>query len=215
MDKHEKPILYTYFRSSSAARVRIALNFKGVDYEPRHINLLKSEQQSAEYLAHSPSGLVPLLVVGNEEIMQSVAILEYLEETYQNKPLLPKDPSKRAQVRAIVGTICSDIQPLQNLRVLRTIPEQERQEYARRIIGQGLAVVEKMLERTAGSFCVGDDVTLADCCLIPQLYNAYRFGVDFSDMPLIRAIDERASELEPFKKAHWTQQPDCPVELGK
>ncbi|KAI8322427.1 glutathione transferase zeta 1, isoform CRA_c [Martensiomyces pterosporus] len=209
----DKPVLYTYFRSSSAARVRIALNHKGIDYEARPVNLLKGEQLSEEYVKVNPSGMVPYLIIDGHEFCQSVAILEYLEETRTERPLLPKDPVQRAQVRAIVGAICSDTQPLQNLGVLKTLPQEERAGYACRIITKGLAVVERLLEKTAGEFCVGDQVTLADCCLIPQLFNAHRYGVDFDKLPLIRGIEERASKLDAFHRAHWAQQPDCPAEL--
>ncbi|KAJ2822801.1 Glutathione S-transferase zeta-1, partial [Coemansia sp. 'formosensis'] len=169
--------------------------------------------RSADYFALNPSGLVPSLEIDGHRLTQSVAILEYLEETRKNRPLLPADPLLRAHVRAIVGAICSDTQPLQNLRVLLELPEAERAEHARRVISQGLAVVEKMLENTAGRFCVGDDVTLADCCLIPQLYNAHRFAVDFAALPRIREIEERAAALDAFHRAHWSQQPDCPANI--
>ncbi|KAJ2660001.1 Glutathione S-transferase zeta-1 [Coemansia sp. RSA 1200] len=210
---NNRPILYTYFRSSSAARVRIALNHKKIDYDARPINLLLDEQMSEEYTAMNPSGTVPCMVVDGHTICRSTAILEYLEETRPQAPLLPKDPVSRAAVRAIVDVVCSGIQPLQNLSVLKTLSESERQPYACGIITKGLAVVERMLERTAGQFCVGDEVTLADCCLVPQLYNAYRYGVDISAMPLICAIEARANELPAFRSAHWMQQPDCPDEL--
>ncbi|KAJ2766725.1 Glutathione S-transferase zeta-1 [Coemansia nantahalensis] len=208
-----KPVLYTYFRSSSAARVRIALNYKGIDFESRPVNLVKGEHLAEEYARQNPASLVPLIVIDGHTLAQSVAILEYLEETRPDKPLLPRDPAARAQVRAIVGAICSDTQPLQNLRVLKTLPEDQRATHAHNVIARGLAVVEKMLEASAGTFCVGDEVSMADCCLIPQVMNARRFGVDLSRYPHIQAIDGRASALEAFQKAHWTQQPDCPAEL--
>ncbi|KAJ2797133.1 Glutathione S-transferase zeta-1 [Coemansia guatemalensis] len=209
-----KPVLYTYYRSSSAARVAIALNYKGIDYEQIPVNLLKNEQLAETYVSKNPSALVPLLVIDGCELSQSVAILEYLEETRPDAPLLPKDPAQRAHVRAIVGAICCDIQPLQNLRVLRTLPEDQRPEHARSVIARGLSVVEAMLEKTAGQFCVGDEVTFADCCLIPQLINAHRYGVDMAHFPHINAIESKTSKLEPFQRAHWTKQPDCPAELS-
>ncbi|KAJ2437984.1 hypothetical protein GGF42_008451 [Coemansia sp. RSA 2424] len=212
MDSASTPVLYTYFRSSASARVRIALNLKGVDYEARPVNLVQGEQRSAEYAELNPSCLVPCLEIDGHRLTQSVAILEYLEETRAQRPLLPADPLRRAHVRAIVGAICCDTQPLQNLRVLLELPEPARAEHARRVISQGLAVVERMLEHTAGRFCVGDDVTLADCCLIPQLYNAHRFGVDFGALPRIKAIEARAAALDAFRRAHWSQQPDCPAD---
>ncbi|KAJ2714685.1 Glutathione S-transferase zeta-1 [Coemansia spiralis] len=210
----QTPVLYTYFRSSSAARVRIALHHKGIAYESRPVNLVRGEQLADAYARLNPASLVPLLVIDGHALAQSVAILEYLEETRPDRPLLPSDPVLRAQVRAIVGAICSDTQPLQNLRVLKTLPEDQRTAHAHYVIARGLAVVEAMLETTAGTFCVGDEVSLADCCLVPQVINARRFGVDISRYPHIQAIDERASALDAFQKAHWSQQPDCPPELA-
>ncbi|KAJ1825872.1 hypothetical protein LPJ73_009147, partial [Coemansia sp. RSA 2703] len=148
-----RPILYTYFRSSCSARVRIALNFKGIEYESRAVNLLKGEQTSNDYIELNPGKLLPYLVIDGNGLSQSVAIMEYLEDAYPDKPLLPEEPSQRAHVRAIVNAISCDIQPLQNMRVLLTQPEEQREEYARKIISTGLAVVEKMLEKTAGDFC--------------------------------------------------------------
>ncbi|KAJ2078364.1 Glutathione S-transferase zeta-1 [Coemansia sp. RSA 988] len=185
-----------------------------IEYEQIPVNLLKNEQVSEAYVSKNPSALVPLLVIDGYELSQSVAILEYLEETRPDVPLLPKDPAQRAHVRAIVGAICCDIQPLQNLRVLKTLPEEKRKEHARSIIARGLSVIEVMLEKTAGRFCVGDEVTFADCCLVPQLINAHRFGVDMAFFPQINAIEAKASTLEPFRRAHWTNQPDCPAELS-
>ncbi|KAJ2162167.1 Glutathione S-transferase zeta-1 [Coemansia sp. RSA 552] len=208
-----KPALYSYYRSSSAARVRIALSYKGIGYETRPINLVKNEQQAQAYLDQNPGGLVPFIVIDGHAFGQSVAILEYLEETRPEKPLLPKDPVLRARVRSIVGAICSDIQPLQNLRVLKTLPEDQRAEHACRVITQGFAAIEKMLAQAPGRFCVGDEVTLADCCLIPQVINAQRFGVDLARFPRIQAVDQAANALDAFRAAHWSQQPDCPPEL--
>ncbi|KAJ2786712.1 hypothetical protein GGI15_001290 [Coemansia interrupta] len=208
-----RPILYTYFRSSCSARVRIALNYKGIDYDSRAVNLVKGEHTSDDYTELNPGKLLPYLVIDGEGLSQSVAIMEYLDEVYPDKPLLPQDPGQRAKVRAIVNAISCDIQPLQNMRVLLTLPEEQRAEYACKIISTGLAVVERMLEKTAGDFCVGNQVTMADCCLIPQLYNAHRFNVDLSAMPHIRAIEERANALEAFRCAHWSRQPDCPDDL--
>ncbi|KAJ1815216.1 hypothetical protein LPJ75_002448 [Coemansia sp. RSA 2598] len=209
----QRPVLYTYFRSSCSARVRIALNLKGIDYVARTVNLLRQEHRSDSYTGKNPNGLLPFLVVDGQGLSQSVAILEYLDERFPQKPLLPSDPLQRASVRAIVGVICCDIQPLQNMRVLLALPEDQRAEHARSVIASGLAVVERMLEKTAGLFCVGDEITMADCCLIPQLYNAHRFGVNMAAMPLIRAIEERTGKLDAFRRAHWSRQPDCPQEL--
>ncbi|KAJ2699584.1 Glutathione S-transferase zeta-1 [Coemansia sp. IMI 203386] len=208
-----RPVLYTYFRSSCSARVRIALNLKGIDYEPRAVNLLRDEHHDDAYTSLNPNGLLPLLLINGLALTQSVAIIEYLDERFPQCPLLPRDPALRASVRAIVGVLCCDIQPLQNMRVLRALSEPQRTEHARSVIAAGLAVVETMLEATAGRFCVGDDVTMADCCLAPQLVNARRFGVDLTAMPRIRAVDDAAAGLDAFRRAHWSRQPDCPPEL--
>ncbi|KAJ2004371.1 Glutathione S-transferase zeta-1 [Coemansia thaxteri] len=208
-----KPVLYTYARSTCSARVRIALNLKGIEYEPKPVNLVQGEQFAEAFVALNPSSMVPCLHIDGLQLVQSVAILEYLDESRPHNPLLPSDPQRRAQVRVIVGAICCDIQPLQNLRVLKTLPEDKRAAYARDIIARGLYVVERTLEQTAGLFCVGDEVTMADCCLIPQLWNARRFDVDLAPYPRIRAIEERASALDAFRRAHWSQQPDCPADL--
>ncbi|ORX67814.1 Maleylacetoacetate isomerase [Linderina pennispora] len=210
-----KPILYSYYRSSCSARVRIALNLKGIAYEMRPINLVKGEQQSPEYKALNPGGFVPYLIADGHGIPQSVAILEYLEEVYPETPLLPKDAHQRAQVRALMGVICADTQPLQNLKILKTKPESERAAYAVQIIEDGLAVADKMLESTSGKYCLGDEVTLADCCLIPQLYNAHRFGVDMDKFPNVKRIELNTAKLDAFVDAHWQSQPDCPEELRK
>ncbi|KAJ2316929.1 Glutathione S-transferase zeta-1 [Coemansia sp. RSA 2702] len=209
------PVLYTYFRSSSAARVRIALHYKGISYESRPVNLSAGEHLGEDYTRQNPEAQVPFMLIDGNAIGQSIAILEYLEETRPERPLLPRDPAQRAQVRAIVGAICCDIQPLQNLRVLKTLPEDQRAEHARKVIAHGLEIVEKMLEKTAGEFCVGNNVTLADCCLIPQLGNAHRFGVDMSPFPRVCAVEANAGTLDAFRQSHWTQQADCPPELRK
>lgn len=203
-------ILYSYWRSSCSWRVRIALNFKGIPYEYRAVNLLLKEQQSAEYTSNNPSQLLPTLVIDNVVLSQSIAILEYLEERRpESWRLMPMEANKRAYVRAIVQAIASDIQPIQNLRVLQQLDVEKRTEWAKQVITQGFKAVEKLLQQYAGKYCVGDEVSLADVCLVPQVYNARRFQVDLSQFPLISRIESDLSVLEAFKKAHPDQQPDA------
>lgn len=216
-------ILYSYWRSSCSWRVRIALHFKEIPFEYRAVNLLKSEQQSEEYSRNiNPAQLVPTLIIDNHVLNQSVAILEYLEERRpETWRLMPQEPSQRAQVRALVQLIASDTQPIQNLRVLNYLTSSasttaqekadKKAEWARHWIGVGLEAFERTLGKTAGLYCVGDSVTLADICLVPQLYNAVRFQVPDLErrFPLIWKINQRLEKLEPFQLAHPDQQPDA------
>ncbi|XP_047481165.1 probable maleylacetoacetate isomerase 2 isoform X1 [Penaeus chinensis] len=207
-----KPILYSYFRSSCSWRVRIALAHKGVDYEYRAINLLKQEQVSDEYKKLNPLGQVPALIVNENTLTQSISILEYLEEAYPQKPLLPKDLFKRAKVREVCEIIGSGIQPLQNLSVLQKIGE-TKMEWGHFYIQKGFVALEQVLAESAGKYCVGDEVTIADCCLIPQVYNANRFKVDMAAFPVISRVHDALMSLDAFKAAHPSQQPDCPEDL--
>ncbi|KAF0483842.1 maleylacetoacetate isomerase-like protein [Gigaspora margarita] len=213
----EKPMLYTYCRSSCAFRVRTCLNWKGIDCEYSFVGLLKGEQKEEKYVEVNPYKVVPALKIDGIVLTQSVAIMEYLEETRPEKPLLPKDPHKRALVRSLVQAIAGDIQPVQNLRVLLHIESLggDKKEWAKHTINVGFEGVEKQLSKSSGKFCVGDEVTLADVCLVPQVFNANRFGVDLSKFPLIQRIANDLSELEAFKKAHPHNQPDCPSEEKK
>eukprot|EP00123_Amoebidium_parasiticum_P012180 comp21177_c0_seq1/m.28713 comp21177_c0_seq1/g.28713 ORF comp21177_c0_seq1/g.28713 comp21177_c0_seq1/m.28713 type:complete len:213 (-) comp21177_c0_seq1:460-1098(-) len=208
------PVLYTYFRSSCSWRVRIVLNLKGVEYEPRPVNLLKGEQKGSEYFGPvSSMPMVPTLVVGEHHLCQSLAIMEYLEEVYPNVPTLPKDPFVRAKVREIVDIICVDTQPVQNLRILQYVGDDKKMEHAKYWITVSFEALEKLLEKTAGKYCVGDTVTMADVCLVPQVYNARRFNVDMSRFPTIARIDAELASIQAFKDAHPTAQPDCPADL--
>ncbi|XP_047481167.1 probable maleylacetoacetate isomerase 2 isoform X2 [Penaeus chinensis] len=207
-----RPILYSYFRSSCSWRVRIALAHKGVDYEYRAINLLKQEQVSDEYKKLNPLGQVPALIVNENTLTQSISILEYLEEAYPQKPLLPKDLFKRAKVREVCEIIGSGIQPLQNLSVLQKIGE-TKMEWGHFYIQKGFVALEQVLAESAGKYCVGDEVTIADCCLIPQVYNANRFKVDMAAFPVISRVHDALMSLDAFKAAHPSQQPDCPEDL--
>ncbi|KAJ1986491.1 Glutathione S-transferase zeta-1 [Dimargaris cristalligena] len=197
-------VLYSYFRSSSSARLRIALNWKKMPYLVRPINLLKGEQRSAEYAEINPNRSVPTLIVNDVKLVQSVAALEYLEDLY---------PESRAKIREIVQVIVSDIQPVQNFRVLQKVDQAERTEWAKNTIEKGFEALETMLVPVASQYCVGSSVTLADVCLAPQMWNAQRFGVDLDRFPTIGRVCHNLMELEEFRAAHWQNQPDCPPEL--
>ncbi|XP_065833531.1 maleylacetoacetate isomerase-like [Oscarella lobularis] len=211
-----KPILYSYFRSSCSWRVRIALNLKEIDYEYRPIHLLKNggEQHSDEYMALNPSRTVPLLRIDDHNLAQSLAIIEYLDETRPNPALLPRDNAyNRAVVRRISDMIASDIQPIQNLRVLSYVGDEKKMEWGRHWIDAGFQSLEALLKETSGAYCVGDQITMADICLIPQIANAKRFKVDLSKFPVICRIDETLSTHKAFQAAHPFRQPDCPDDL--
>nr|WP_294864411.1 maleylacetoacetate isomerase [uncultured Pseudogulbenkiania sp.] len=210
-------ILYDYFRSSAAYRVRIALNLKELDYIQAPVNLVKGEQQGAAYLALNPQGLVPALSDNGVLLTQSLAICEYLDEAYPDTPrLLPLEPVARARARAIAQSIACDIHPLNNLRVLNYLKgelgvgDESRNEWYRHWITQGFAALERLLADTAGSYCVGDNVTLADVCLVPQLFNARRFAVDLAPYPRLVAVGEVLERLPAFAAAHPSRQPDTP-----
>lgn len=215
----DKPRLYTYFRSSSAWRVRIALALKGVEYEPVPVNLLKSEQLSPAYAEINPLHAVPTLVIDGHTLTESTAIIEYLEETRPDPPLLPRDPVQRARARQLAQLVASDIQPVQNLRVLEKLDADHdvgargKQAWARHWITEGFDALEKLLAQTSGRYCVGDEVSLADLCLLPQVYNARRFEVALDAFPVLTAIEARLAELPTFAQAHPTRQPDCPPDL--
>ncbi|WP_440026791.1 maleylacetoacetate isomerase [Chromobacterium amazonense] len=209
-------VLYGYFRSSAAYRVRIALNLKGLAYQYRAVNLLQGEQRSAEYLAINPHGLVPLLDDGGVRIAQSLAICEYLDEAYPDSPrLLPADPALRAQARSIALAIAADIHPLQNPRVGKYLQaefgvgEESKTEWIRHWIRTGLAALERQLAESAGRYAVGDEPTLADICLLPQVFSARRFGVDLAPYPTIVRIAEALEALPAFADAHPAKQPDA------
>jgi len=206
--------LYSYFRSSAAYRVRIALNLKQLDYVIQPVHLLKNEQQQESYIALNPSQLVPSLIDQDQSFIQSLNILEYLEERYPSLPLLPTDLVERAKIRAFSQTIACDIHPLDNLRVLKYLKhelavndEQKNQWYQHWII-EGFKSLEMQLKDSNGQFCFGTQATFADCCLIPQVYNAKRFNVDLSDFPKIQSIDQHCLSLPAFLRAIPEQQPD-------
>ena len=209
-------ILYDYFRSSAAYRVRIALNLKGLAVEQRRsIHLRKGEQRAPDYLELNPYGLVPLLVVGNRRMAQSLAIIEYLEEKHPLPPLLPPGAEDRAWVRSIALAIACDIHPIDNLRVLKYlanplgIAEPARDEWYRHWIREGFGALERQLgERPRDRFCFGDSPSMADVCLVPQVANANRLAVDLAPYPRIRAINAACLALPAFDAARPENHPD-------
>jgi maleylacetoacetate isomerase len=211
--------LYTYFRSSAAFRVRIALNYKQVQYHSIPVHLLRGggEQHGASFVERNPARLVPVLEDGALTLTQSLAIIEYLEETHPTPSLLPSEPAARARVRALALSIACDIHPLNNTRVLRYlkaplgIDEEQRGAWSRHWIAVGFAALEQGLARdgTAGACCYGDAPTLADCCLIPQVFNALRVACALEPFPTIRRIYEHCMRLESFARAAPAAQSDA------
>jgi maleylacetoacetate isomerase/maleylpyruvate isomerase len=205
--------LYSYFRSSAAYRVRIALNLKGVAYEQVPINLLKGEQASETYAAVNPQKRVPALDHGGTILLQSPAILEYLDEVHPEPPLLPMGAVQRARVRAVAALIGCDIHPLNNVGPLRYLKHRMRHEQAeidawyRHWIEEGFAALEALVE--PGPFAFGDRVSLADVYLVPQVYNARRFGVSLDPFPKISRIEAACTALRPFAEAAPERQPDA------
>ena len=208
--------LYSYHRSSAAYRVRIALNLKGLDYAYVPVNLLKGEQKGGAYLARNPLGLVPALESDDGDLLtQSVAILEWLEESAPAPALLPEDPLQRAQVRALVNTIACDIHPLNNLSVLNYLKnnlqageEQVHQWYCT-WVQRGFDAIEQALSGSGGDFCFGPAPTLADVCLVPQVFNAERFQVPMASYPNIRRVADHCHSLDAFARAAPGAQPDA------
>jgi maleylacetoacetate isomerase len=207
-----RPILYDYWRSSAAYRVRIALNLKGVDYESRQIDLRENEQKSADYRALNPQGLVPMLEIDGHRLTQSLAIINYLDLRYPNQPLIPAMAAERAHVVAMAMTVACDIHPLNNLRVLKYLkqelgqPQQAIDEWYAHWIEEGLPALEAVAAPQAGKFLFGDAPTGADVCLVPQLYNARRYNVPLDAYPTLLRAEENANKLEAFAKAHPDRQ---------
>ncbi|MBD1583056.1 maleylacetoacetate isomerase [Pseudoalteromonas sp. S16_S37] len=205
--------LYTYFRSSAAYRVRIALNLKNIAHELVAVNLLKSEQQGEQYTSKNPQGLLPALETEQGVLAQSLAILEWLEETHTDTPLLPNDPWQKAQVRNFCYAIACDIHPIDNLRVLKylsqelNVDDEQKNTWYRHWIIEGFKKLELMLGDS--EFCFGDKPSLADVCLVPQVFNALRFNVDMTPFPKIAAIYERCNQLPAFSDAAPENQPDA------
>jgi maleylacetoacetate isomerase len=212
-------LLFDYWRSSAAYRVRIALNLKDVRYESRTVNILpgRDEQLSAEYLLLNPQGRVPMISTACGEVVQSMAILEWLEETHPDPPLLPADPWERAEVRAFAMTIACDVHPLNNLSTQRRIRGQwgddaeALREWGQFWVRRGCEVLEAQLaDRPAHRYAFGDKPSLADICLVPQLYNARRMELDLSGFPNLTRIDAAAGAHPAFAAAAPDRQPDAP-----
>ncbi len=211
--------LHTYYRSSASYRVRIALNLKGLAADPSYVHLSKNggEQFGAAFDSLNPQHLLPVLEDDGLVLPQSLAIIEYLDETRPEAPLLPADPKGRARVRALSQAIAADIHPINNLRVLKYLSEQlgvsadQKNAWYRHWVALGLEALERQLagRPATGRFCHGDTPTMADCCLVPQLYNARRFECDLSGYPTLLAIDARCAALPAFADALPDVQPDA------
>lgn len=207
-------ILYDFWRSSASYRVRIALNLAGIGHRSVPVDLVKREHRSAGHLARNPQGFVPALHIDGHLFTQSLAIVEYLDET-RGLGLLPADPAARAKVRAVAYAIAMDIHPVCNLGVVNHVmelagnPEETRSNWMKKFIGEGLAAVETMLAAQPGPLCFGGEPTLADICLAPQVYNANRWGADIAGLARINGVMDRLSILAAFAAAHPDQiKPD-------
>ncbi|MCA9514906.1 MAG: maleylacetoacetate isomerase [Myxococcales bacterium] len=218
--------LYSYFRSSASYRVRTALYWKGIRFDYHPVNLVADggQQFSDGYRALNPMSELPTLVVTRPDgaevaLAQSVAILEYLEEAHPERPLLPADPVDRARVRQLVQIVNSSIQPLQNLKVLKRLAHEHGLDkagtdgWSRHWIERGFEGLEAILADVAGTYAFGDEVTLADLMIVPQVYNAHRFACEMARFPTIARVAAAAGELDAFRRAHPSGQPDTPDEL--
>uniref|UniRef100_A0A1A8JFR9 Maleylacetoacetate isomerase n=1 Tax=Nothobranchius kuhntae TaxID=321403 RepID=A0A1A8JFR9_NOTKU len=209
-----KPVLHGYFRSSCSWRVRIAFALKGIEFEQVPVNLIKDggQQLTEQYKALNPMQQVPAVEIDGITLSQSLAVIQYIDETRPGPHLLPGDPKARAQVRMISDLIASGVQPLQNLYVLQKIGA-EKLQWAQHFIDRGFQALEPILKQTSGKYCVGDEISMADICLVPQVYNAERFKVDLRQYPTIKRLNKTLLEIEAFKVSHPSQQPDTPADL--
>ncbi|KAH8330827.1 hypothetical protein KR067_007892 [Drosophila pandora] len=213
-----KPILYSYWTSSCSWRVRIALALKDIEYEIRATSLLKKDSNhvyTTDFLKVNPMQTVPALYIDGNTLCDSIAIIHYLDETRPENAVLPQDPVKRAKVREIVFLIGSAIQPLQNRLVLETIGEEKNMDWARHWISRGFRGLERILSQSSGKYCVGDEISMADVFLVPQVFNALRYKTDMTPYPTIVRLNEELLKLEAFKVSHPHVQPDCPPKLKK
>uniref|UniRef100_A0A1A8IQF4 Maleylacetoacetate isomerase n=1 Tax=Nothobranchius kuhntae TaxID=321403 RepID=A0A1A8IQF4_NOTKU len=214
MAAQTKPVLHGYFRSSCSWRVRIAFALKGIEFEQVPVNLIKDggQQLTEQYKALNPMQQVPAVEIDGITLSQSLAVIQYIDETRPGPHLLPGDPKARAQVRMISDLIASGVQPLQNLYVLQKIGA-EKLQWAQHFIDRGFQALEPILKQTSGKYCVGDEISMADICLVPQVYNAERFKVDLRQYPTIKRLNKTLLEIEAFKVSHPSQQPDTPADL--
>jgi len=207
-----RPILHDYFRSSAAYRVRIALALKGVEYDHHIVNLAHGDQQLDEFRATNPQGLIPCLEIDGHVLTQSLAICDYLDANYDGVPFVPKDSAARSHVLALALTVACDIHPLNNLRILKYLTgelgvgDEAKDQWYRHWVREGLTALEALAAPRAGAFLFGDAPSLADICLVPQLYNARRFKVAIAAFPTLRRADETASALPAFAAAHPDRQ---------
>jgi maleylacetoacetate isomerase len=208
--------LYTYFRSSAAFRVRIALNLKGLAYQPSFVHLAKGEHLQPAYRAINPQALVPALETDGALLAQSVAIMEYLEDTHPRPPLLPAEPLGRARVRGLALIVACEIHPLNNPRVLKYVKnvlghtQDEVDAWYRHWIADGLAKLEAELGKPGtGRYSHGDTPTMADCCLVPQIFNAQRFQCDLAPYPVVMRVFDACMQLDAFDRAQPVKQPDA------
>ncbi len=207
--------LYNYFRSSASYRVRIALALKGLVYDYKAVHLVKNEQLAESYAAVSATRLVPLLRDGDRVLTQSLAIIEYLDETHPEPALLPADPAQRARVRALAQDIACEIHPLNNLRVLRylvhalKISEEDKDRWYRHWVETGFEAVERQLAGRPGRYCHGESPTLADCVLVPQVFNALRFDCRTDHIPHVMRVHEACMQLDAFEKTRPEACPDA------
>jgi maleylacetoacetate isomerase len=203
-----KPRLFDYFRSSACYRVRIALNLKGVDYEAVPVNLVDGGQKGPEYRAVNPQALIPALDIDGRVLTQSLAIIDYLDATRPEPAFIPSDPADAAHVRALALVVACDVHPLNNLRVLKYLsgplgrPQEARDSWYRHWVVEGFAALEAMAAARAGRFLFGDSPSLADICLVPQMFNARRFEVPLDDYPTLVRADSEANRLDAFAAAH-------------
>lgn len=218
--ENSTPILHNYFRSSSSWRVRIALDLKNIDYEYKPVSLIKDggEQFLDEFTKINPKNEVPVLQIDNLSLTQSIPIIEYLNETRPNEfNLLLNDPKLRIKSRQIAEIINCSMQPYQNLNAIKRIAsyagDEKKLEWVQFYLNKGFNAIEKILEETSGTYCIGNNVSIADLCLVPQVYSAHRFKINMTKYPNVIRVNEELNKLAAFKKAHAHRQPDTLPEL--